>query len=423
MRNSTSSTLGRLLMLLALVAAGVGGGVLLFPRFVPRDAHLTAAPPAQEPATAQPPQAGPADQMAAAPNEPPTPEEEAETNAALPGGPRVSLGHAAGLHRVDDPLNLSASAAYAIELDSGKVVLQKNPDAVLPIASLTKLMTGLVVLGARQPMHETITITDEDVDRLRNSRSRLRVGTQLTRADALHLALMSSENRAAHALGRHYPGGLPAFVTAMNAKARELGMKNTRFVDPTGLGTENKSTAHDLALLAAAATRDPLMRDYSTTPQQALVSGKRTVLYRNSNRLVRSSQWDIVLQKTGYIVEAGQCLAMHARLGGEDIVMVLLDSGDRRSRWADAERIRRYVAPEEVAAQEAAARQARVAAAQERRAKAQQVAKAKADKAGKKTAAKKESAAKKEATARKADDGKRVKRTFTASKDGKKDDS
>lgn len=413
MRTPSSPATGKRLALLAVLVAAMAGTILLHPWYQARlkwrlaPAQQAAAPAAvPEAATSAPAEQAPSVPAPAVTAE--VPEAEAEPTAPLPGGPRVSLGHAAGLHRTADPIGLSASAAYAVELDSGNVVLQKNADAVLPIASLTKLMTALVVLEAQLPLQETVLITDEDVDRLRNSRSRLRVGTVLTRAEALHLALMSSENRAAHALGRTFPGGMGAFVAAMNAKARALGMHSTRFTDPTGLATENQSTAHDLALLAAAASRDPMMRQYSTTPRHAFDTGSRTVLFNNSNRLVKDPSWDILLQKTGYIVEAGQCLAMHVRMGGEDVILVLLDSGSRGARWADAHRIRRLVAPQEVAALEARQRQARVAAAKEKKA-SKAVAKAKPRRG--------------ETQASRQGDGKRVRRSFAKREAARDEDS
>lgn len=265
-----------------------------------------------------------------------------EADPPQPLRPTQSMGHQAGLHRAPDPLKLTASAALVIDRTSGEVLASKNDNAVLPIASLTKLMTALVVMDARQPLEEQILVTDEDVDRERNSRSRLRVGSVLTRGDALHLALMSSENRAAHALGRHYPGGLPAFVTAMNAKARALGMKNTHFVDPTGLSAQNQSTARDVALLTAEAAKNPMLRTYSTTPQHLAEFGERRILYRNSNRLIKDPDWSIDLQKTGYIIEAGQCVAMQTQVAGQDLIMVILDAGSKSSRSGDAERLRRF---------------------------------------------------------------------------------
>ena len=305
-------------------------------------------------ASDRPQQAPAAEQHAAVPDiispepaPPPGVERVPETETAETQPPsaqvRQSFGRAAGLHRTKDPLRLASSAAVAIDQDTGRVLVQKNEDAILPIASLTKMMTALIVAEGKQPLDQEITITEEDVDTERHSRSRLRVGTTLTRGEALHLALMSSENRAAHALGRSFPGGLPQFVNAMNNKAQSLGMKGSTFVDPTGLSTRNQSTARDLATLAMEASRHPLLREYSTTPRHQVNFGKRRLQYLNSNRLVKDPQWDIVLQKTGYIVEAGQCVAMSTRMNGHNIVMVLLDATDKGSRSADAERIRNWV--------------------------------------------------------------------------------
>ena len=256
---------------------------------------------------------------------------------------RQSVGHAAGLNKVKDPLRLASSAAYAIDVDTGEVLVKKNEDAVLPMASLTKMMTGLLTVEAKLPMDQVITITDDDVDNERHSRSRLRVGTTLTRGEALHLALMSSENRAAHALGRTFPGGLAQFVNAMNNRARQIGMKSTTYSDPTGLSSKNQSTAHDLALLAMTASKQPLLREYSTTPRHQVALGRKTLQYNNSNRLVKSPKWDIAFQKTGYIIEAGMCITMNTRINGRNVVMVLLDSTDKNSRLADAERVKRWV--------------------------------------------------------------------------------
>ncbi|HVL76774.1 MAG TPA: serine hydrolase, partial [Noviherbaspirillum sp.] len=189
-----------------------------------------------------------------------------------------------------------------------------------------------------------IEITADDIDRLKNSSSRLRVGTRMTRAEALHLSLMSSENRAASALARHYPGGTPAFVAAMNARARSLGMRNTRFVESTGLSSENVASAHDLTRLAVAAYRHPLIRDYSTHPRHAIAAaGGHQLQYMNSNRLVDHPDWDIGLQKTGYISEAGRCLLMQARVDGRPVVMVFLDSRGKDSRLGDAARVRKWL--------------------------------------------------------------------------------
>jgi D-alanyl-D-alanine endopeptidase (penicillin-binding protein 7) len=256
---------------------------------------------------------------------------------------RPSFGQLAGLHSVQDDLDLKSSAALVIDQETSEVLFSKNDSAVLPIASLTKLMTGLLVSEAKLPMDEMITITQDDVDTEKHSSSRLRVGTMLTRGELLHLALMSSENRAAHALGRTYPGGLEAFVGLMNAKAKMLGMKDTRYVEPTGLSSNNQSSAHDLATLVNTAYEDPVLRDYTTSPGHQVAIGKRTLQFNNTNRLVRNPDWDIGLQKTGYISEAGQCLVMQAKIAGRKLIMVFLDSAGKLSRIADAERVRRWV--------------------------------------------------------------------------------
>lgn len=242
-----------------------------------------------------------------------------------------------------DSLILSANAAFVFDPRSAEVLLSKNAEEVLPIASITKLMTALVVVEAGQDMDEVLTVTEEDIDRIKHTSSRLRVGAKLTRANMLHIALMSSENRAASALGRHYPGGLPAFVAAMNAKARELGMANTRYVEPTGLSSHNVSTANDLAKLVVAAQAYPVIRNYSTNRAYTVTPGGRVLQYRNSNRLVSSSGWDILLQKTGYIAEAGRCLVMNAVIDGRPIVMVFLDAKGKFARAADASRVRRWL--------------------------------------------------------------------------------
>ncbi len=249
----------------------------------------------------------------------------------------------APLQLVDGKPVLRASVAYVVDQDSGEVLLGINDDDVRPIASLTKLMTGMVIADARLPLDERIAIADEDVDRLKNSSSRLRVGTTLTRGQALHLTLMSSENRAAHALARTYPGGKSAFVSAMNVKARQLGMDQTHYVDASGLSSHNQSSARDLALLADAAYEHPMLRKYSTSPGYRLAAGKGTLQYVNSNRLVREGEWPIGLQKTGFISEAGQCLLVQTRLKGRNVIMVLLDSASKISRIRDAELLRRWL--------------------------------------------------------------------------------
>ena len=256
---------------------------------------------------------------------------------------RLSFGQMAGLHESADPLELKSSVALVLDQDTRQVLLSKNDHAVLPIASLTKLMTGMVVSEANLPMDEMITISDEDVDTEKNSRSRLTVGTQLTRGELLHLALMSSENRAAHALGRTYPGGLNRFVALMNARAQQLGMHDTRYVEPTGLSSANQSSAQDLAVLVAAAYQNPQLRQLTTSPSQEVEIGRRTLQFNNTNGLVKSPEWNIGLQKTGYISEAGRCLVMQARVAGRKLIMVFLDSAGKYSRIADAERVRRWV--------------------------------------------------------------------------------
>ena len=256
---------------------------------------------------------------------------------------RPSFGEIAGLHAAQDPLDLKSSVALVIDQDTREVLFRKNDNAVLPIASLTKLMTGVIVSTAKLPMDEIITITQDDVDTEKNSRSRLRVGSSLTRGELLHLALMSSENRAAHALGRTHPGGLSAFVGLMNAKAKLLGMKDTSYVEPTGLSSRNQSSAHDLATLVISAHGDPVLRELTTSPGYQVAVGSRMLQYNNTNRLVKNPEWEIGLQKTGYITEAGQCLVMQTKIAGRKLIMVFLDSAGKLSRLGDAERVRRWV--------------------------------------------------------------------------------
>ena len=254
-----------------------------------------------------------------------------------------TVGDLAGLHLTSDPLDLKSNAALVMDQATSEILFEKNSRVTLPIASITKLMTSLVVLEARQPMDEVLTVTDEDIDREKFTHSRLRIGSQLTRADMLHIALMSSENRAASALGRHYPGGLPAFVAAMNVKARALGMAQTRYVDSTGLSSRNVSSAGDLAKLVVAAYQHPLIRTYSTHPEHEVEPGGHSLHYRNSNHLVLNPSWEIGLQKTGYIAEAGRCLVMQANIEGRPVVMVFLDSKGKESRLADAGRVRKWL--------------------------------------------------------------------------------
>ncbi|WP_415834847.1 D-alanyl-D-alanine endopeptidase [Bordetella bronchialis] len=239
---------------------------------------------------------------------------------------------------------LRSSVAYVQDLATSTVLFSKNEDTIRPIASISKLMTALVVVDANQPMDDMLEVTDDDIDRLRHAASRLPVGSRLSRADMLHVALMSSENRAAHALGRYYPGGMPAFVKAMNAKARELGMMDTHFVEPTGLSSENVSSPRDLVRLLRAASQRPLIHRYTTDTEYDVDMGRGQMrTFRNTNALVRSADWDIKVSKTGFINEAGECLVMLAHIQGRDLAIVLLDSQGKYSRIADAVRIRKFV--------------------------------------------------------------------------------
>lgn len=256
---------------------------------------------------------------------------------------RPSFGQIAGLHQSSDELSLKSSVAYVVDQDTQEVLLSKNDQAVLPIASITKLMTGLVIRESNLSMEEAITITAEDIDTEKGSSSRLRPGVTLTRGELLHLALMSSENRAAHALGRTYPQGLSAFVAQMNSKAQQLGMHDTKYAEPTGLSSRNQSSAKDLATLVAFAANDPILRELTTSGGMDVEVGRQTLKYKSTNRLVTNPNWNIDLQKTGYISEAGQCLVMQAKVAGRKLVMVFLDSAGKFSRIADAERVRRWV--------------------------------------------------------------------------------
>jgi D-alanyl-D-alanine endopeptidase (penicillin-binding protein 7) len=238
---------------------------------------------------------------------------------------------------------LKSSAAMVLDQQTGAVMFGKNTDAVLPIASITKLMTAMVVLDAKLPMHELVLIGDEDIDTLKGTHSRLRVGTRLTREELLRLALMASENRAAAALSHAYPGGSEAFIAAMNRKAAELGMRDTHFLDPTGLTSANVSTAHDLGKLVAAGYDYPVIREFTTTNRYDVVINGREQTFRNTNRLVQNGSWDIGLSKTGFINEAGRCLVMQAKLAEKDVLIVLLDSWGKYTRIGDANRIRKWL--------------------------------------------------------------------------------
>jgi D-alanyl-D-alanine endopeptidase (penicillin-binding protein 7) len=264
---------------------------------------------------------------------------------------RPSFGHLYGLQKTDDALELKSSVALVVDQDTDEVLFSKNPQAVLPIASITKLMTALVVTEAGLSLDESLTVTQEDVDATTGSSSRLSVGTRLTRGEMLHLSLMSSENRAAHVLGRTYPGGIQAFIPAMNHKALALGMGDTRYVEPTGLSSDNQSSAKDLTLLVKAAFHHPIIRDLSTSQEAMVPVGARQLQFRNTNGLVRNPEWEIGLQKTGYISAAGRCVVMQAQLAGRKLIMVLLDSAGKYSRVGDAERIRKWLASSPLASQ------------------------------------------------------------------------
>ena len=238
---------------------------------------------------------------------------------------------------------VKSQSALVVDQESGEILFGKNAQSKLPIASLTKLMTAIVILDAQLDPHEPVTITKADVDRLRGSHSRLQVGTTLTRDELLHLALMASENRAASALASSYPGGREACVMAMNLKAQLLGMSGTRFEDATGLSGRNLSTAEDLAKLVRAAHAYPKIRDYSTSTSLQVKVGRRAMRFGNTNRLTLSSRWDIGLSKTGYIAEAGRCLVMQVTLAGRSIIIVLLDSWGKYTRVSDAARIRQWL--------------------------------------------------------------------------------
>lgn len=239
---------------------------------------------------------------------------------------------------------LKSSSALVVDL-AGHTLFAKNIDHVVPIASITKLMTAMVVIDAKLPLTEHIVISESDKDLIKGSRSRLRIGTELTRRELLQLALMASENRAAEALSRVFPGGTKAFVAAMNQKAIELGMWRTRFVDGTGLSSDNVSTAQDLTKMVAAAYHYPLIREFTTDSGVTVRVGKkgRTMTYNNSNRLVKNREWQIGLSKTGYISEAGRCLVMQAKIAGKPVIIVLLDSWGKLTRIGDANRIKRWM--------------------------------------------------------------------------------
>ncbi|GBH28323.1 peptidase [Burkholderia vietnamiensis] len=257
---------------------------------------------------------------------------------------RPTVGQAFGLHDTPDALALRSSVAYVVDQNTGRPLFDKNSHAVVPIASISKLMTAMVVLDSKAPMTDQIEVTDEDRDYEKGTGSRLSVGSVLSREDMLHIALMASENRAAAALSRYYPGGRPAFIAAMNAKAKSLGMNDTHFENSTGLSSSNVSSARDLVKMVNAAYQYPLIRQFSTDRTYDVNTGKRTLVYNSTNALIRGNgSWDIGLQKTGFINEAGECLVMQATIHGRPMVMVLLDSFGKYSRFADASRLRNWL--------------------------------------------------------------------------------
>jgi D-alanyl-D-alanine endopeptidase (penicillin-binding protein 7) len=275
--------------------------------------------------------------------------------AALPRCETDSHSPSKRLSRDSDPKSREAPYQFKLrsnivavaDADTSQLLYEKNPNKVTPIASISKLMTAIVILEAKLPLTDVLEVSDEDLDDLKGTLSFLSVGSRLTREDMLHIALMASENRAAACLSRYYPGGRPAFIEAMNRTARDLGMDNTRFVSPEGLSAKNVSTALDLVRLVKVAHKYPLIRHFTTdTKYDVFVgkTGKRRLRYTNTNRLVGHPEWEIELQKTGYISESGRCLVMEAQVDGRKLIMVFLDSYGRLTCFADAKRVRRQLA-------------------------------------------------------------------------------
>lgn len=274
----------------------------------------------------------------------------ARTAARTASKPHATI-HARGKKQAEPEIvagepNLKSSAALVFDLTEEQTIYGKNTQNRTPIASITKLMTSMVVLDANLPLEENIYIDTADYDSIKHTGSRLSAGTGLPRREMLRLALMSSENRAAASLGRAYPGGTQAFVTAMNRKATDLGMSNTRFADPTGLSSDNVSTAEDLVKMVKGAYEYPLIREFTTTSAHEVETATgRSLQFRNSNGLVRDprSTWEIGLSKTGYISEAGRCLVMQAKIAARPVIIVLLDSWGKHTRIGDANRIRKWL--------------------------------------------------------------------------------
>jgi len=262
-------------------------------------------------------------------------------NKAESIAPRVSAGTALGLSKNGDELNLKSNVAIIVDYQNQDIIFDKNSQVSLPVASITKLLTAMVVLDAKLPMDEILEINEQDAAIYKNSR--LVKGTKLTRQEALLLALMSSENRAAYTLGRNYPGGIKAFMAVVNLKTKEIGMKNAAFEDPTGLTSKNVASAEDLAILVNAAYQYPLIRQFTTTPNHTKEINQRAQQFLNSNRLVRSGDMEVLIQKTGYISEAGRCLVMMALVNNKPYTMVFLDSVGVQSRFADAIRVKEWI--------------------------------------------------------------------------------
>ena len=277
-----------------------------------------------------------------------TPDTTATAGAASDGAQeaRTASVHHRARHHVrtglDEP-SLHSSSALVIDESTSAVLVSKHADVATPIASITKLMTALVVLDAAQSLDEPLEITHDDQNLDKPASSRLTIGTTLSRGDLMHLALMSSENRAAHALGRNYPGGLAACIAAMNAKAAELGMTSTHFVEPTGLSSDNVASPADLSKLVIAAAKNTTIQSFSTDSRYFVPVGRHLLEFRNTDSLVASNGWNIVVQKTGYIAEAGKCLVMKAIIEGRAVVIVLLDSIGKQTRLADARRIKKWM--------------------------------------------------------------------------------
>jgi D-alanyl-D-alanine endopeptidase (penicillin-binding protein 7) len=277
---------------------------------------------------------------------PPAFASDGSSGASAMAGTAPSAPHPAATHArraLRDEPDLRSNSVYILDATHASVLYARHADVAMPIASITKLMTALVVLQGKQSLDEPILITREDISAGKGAFSRLTPGITLSRGDLLHLALMSSENRAAHALGRRYPGGVPAFVQAMNAQAVMLGMTHTRFVDPAGLSSDNVASPEDLSKLVIAASQNAVIREYSTDRGYAVHAGRRMLDFRNTDSLVSNPTWNIIVQKTGYISEAGKCLVMQAVIEGRTVVIVLLDSFGKYTRVADAKRIKKWM--------------------------------------------------------------------------------